>query len=184
MTIRVGINGFGRIGRNFWRAARKNASDIEIVAVNDLGNKATMAHLLKYDSVLGVLPDTIEATDDGISINGKTLKVLSERDPKNLPWKAHGVDVVIECGLGMNRTSNTVSTSSGRPCLKPNDITDTCSVSGRSSNENNSVIWVLNWAICRALVSMTLSANSRTGSSRSRSCSMASDTVPVSVRSG
>ncbi|NCZ87626.1 MAG: type I glyceraldehyde-3-phosphate dehydrogenase, partial [Actinobacteria bacterium] len=85
MTIRVGINGFGRIGRNFWRAARKNASDIEIVAVNDLGNKATMAHLLKYDSVLGVLPDTIEATDDGISINGKTLKVLSERDPKNLP---------------------------------------------------------------------------------------------------
>ncbi|NBR91985.1 MAG: aldehyde dehydrogenase [Actinobacteria bacterium] len=96
MTIRVGINGFGRIGRNFWRASRTNSRDIEIVAVNDLGNKATMAHLLKYDSVLGVLPDTIEATDDGISINGKTLKVLSERDPKNLPWKAHGVDVVIE----------------------------------------------------------------------------------------
>lgn len=96
MTIRVGINGFGRIGRNFWRAARKQASDIEIVAVNDLGNRATMAHLLKYDSVLGVLPDVIEATDDGISINGKTLKVLSERDPKNLPWKAHDVDVVIE----------------------------------------------------------------------------------------
>ncbi|NBO79867.1 MAG: type I glyceraldehyde-3-phosphate dehydrogenase, partial [Actinobacteria bacterium] len=96
MTIRIGINGFGRIGRNFWRASRTNSSDIEIVAVNDLGNRATMAHLLKYDSVLGVLPDTIEATDDGISINGKTLKVLSERDPKNLPWKAHGVDVVIE----------------------------------------------------------------------------------------
>ena len=96
MAIRVGINGFGRIGRSFWRAASKNASDIEIVAVNDLGKKATMAHLLKYDSVFGVLPDKIEATEDGISINGKTLKVLSERDPKNLPWKALGVDVVIE----------------------------------------------------------------------------------------
>ena len=96
MTIRVGINGFGRIGRNFWRAARTKGADLEIVAVNDLGNRATMAHLLKYDSVLGVLPDTINATDDGISVNGKTLKVLSERDPKNLPWKALGVDVVIE----------------------------------------------------------------------------------------
>ncbi|MEY4401168.1 MAG: type glyceraldehyde-3-phosphate dehydrogenase [Actinomycetota bacterium] len=96
MTIRVGINGFGRIGRNFWRAARTKGADLEIVAVNDLGNRATMAHLLKYDSVLGVLPDSINATDDGISVNGKTLKVLSERDPKNLPWKALGVDVVIE----------------------------------------------------------------------------------------
>ena len=96
MTLRVGINGFGRIGRNFWRASRKNGADIEIVAVNDLGNKATMAHLLKYDSVLGILPDEIAATDDGISVNGKTLKVLSERDPKNLPWKSLGVDVVIE----------------------------------------------------------------------------------------
>ena len=96
MTLRVGINGFGRIGRNFWRASRKNGADIEIVAVNDLGNKATMAHLLKYDSVLGILPDEIAATDDGISVNGKTLKVLSERDPKNLPWRSLGVDVVIE----------------------------------------------------------------------------------------
>ena len=96
MTVRVGINGFGRIGRSFWRAVQKSKSDIEIVAVNDLGDKKTMAHLLKYDSVMGVLPDAIVASDDGIVINGKTLKVLSERDPKNLPWKSLAVDVVVE----------------------------------------------------------------------------------------
>lgn len=96
MTVRVGINGFGRIGRSFWRAVQKNQADIDIVAVNDLGDKKTMAHLLKYDSVMGVLPDTITSTDAGIVINGKTLTVLSERDPKNLPWKKLGVDVVIE----------------------------------------------------------------------------------------
>ncbi|MFM7666218.1 MAG: type I glyceraldehyde-3-phosphate dehydrogenase [Actinomycetota bacterium] len=96
MTVRVGINGFGRIGRSFWRAVQKSTSDIEIVAVNDLGDKKTMAHLLKYDSVMGVLPNTIHATDDGLSVDGKTLKVLSERDPQKLPWKSLGVDVVVE----------------------------------------------------------------------------------------
>jgi len=96
MTVRVGINGFGRIGRSFWRATQKSKSDIKIVAVNDLGDKKTMAHLLKYDSVMGVLPNTILATDDGLSVDGKTLKVLSERDPQNLPWKSLGVDVVVE----------------------------------------------------------------------------------------
>ena len=96
MTVRVGINGFGRIGRSFWRAAHKSKADIEIVAVNDLGDKKTMAHLLKYDSVMGVLPNNIAASDEGISIDGKVLKVLSERDPKNLPWKSLGVDVVVE----------------------------------------------------------------------------------------
>jgi glyceraldehyde 3-phosphate dehydrogenase len=96
MTVRVGINGFGRIGRSFWRATQESNADVEIVAVNDLGDKKTMAHLLKYDSVMGVLPDTISATDEGIVVNGKTLKVLSERDPKNLPWKSLGVDVVVE----------------------------------------------------------------------------------------
>jgi len=96
MTVRVGINGFGRIGRSFWRATQKSKSDIEIVAVNDLGDKKTMAHLLKYDSVMGVLPNTIHATDDGLSVDGKTLKVLSERDPQKLPWKSLGVDVVVE----------------------------------------------------------------------------------------
>ena len=96
MTVRVGINGFGRIGRSFWRAARISGADVEIVAVNDLGDKKTMAHLLKYDSVMGVLPDTISATDDGILVNGKALRVLSERDPAKLPWKSLGVDVVVE----------------------------------------------------------------------------------------
>jgi glyceraldehyde 3-phosphate dehydrogenase len=96
MTVRVGINGFGRIGRSFFRAVHGSSSDIEIVAVNDLGDKATMAHLLKYDSVMGVLPEAIHATGDGISVDGRTLKVLSERDPANLPWKALQVDVVVE----------------------------------------------------------------------------------------
>jgi len=118
MTIRVGINGVGRIGRNFWRAARAKGADIEIVAVNDLGNKATMAHLLKYDSVLGVLADDIKATDDGISINGKTLKVLSERDPKNLPWKSLGVDVVIEStGFFTDRDAAAKHLDAGAPVV-------------------------------------------------------------------
>jgi glyceraldehyde 3-phosphate dehydrogenase len=94
--IRVGINGFGRIGRNFFRAARAAGANIEIVAVNDLGAIKTMAHLLKHDSVLGVLPNVITATDDGISIDGKVLKVLQVRDPKELPWGSLDVDVVIE----------------------------------------------------------------------------------------
>jgi len=96
MTVRVGINGFGRIGRSFFRAVHGSSSDIEIVAVNDLGDKSTMAHLLKYDSVMGVLPEPIHATNDGISVDGRNLKVLSERDPANLPWKALQVDVVVE----------------------------------------------------------------------------------------
>ncbi len=96
MTVRVGINGFGRIGRNFFRAAKQRGVDIDFVAVNDLGSLTTMAHLLKYDSVLGVLPNTIKATKTGISVDGDELRVLSERDPKNLPWGDLGVDVVIE----------------------------------------------------------------------------------------
>ena len=94
--IRVGINGFGRIGRNFFRAARAAGAPIEIVAVNDLGALKTMAHLLKHDSVLGILPQEIKATEDGISIDGDVLKVLQVRDPKELPWGSLGVDVVIE----------------------------------------------------------------------------------------
>jgi glyceraldehyde 3-phosphate dehydrogenase len=118
MTIRVGINGFGRIGRNFWRAARAKGADIEIVAVNDLGNKTTMAHLLKYDSVLGVLTDDISATDDGISVNGKILKVLSERDPKNLPWKSLGVEVVIEStGFFTDRDAAAKHLEAGAPVV-------------------------------------------------------------------
>ena len=96
MTIRVGINGFGRIGRNFFRAAKKAGADIDFVAVNDLGSVETMAHLLKYDSVMGQLDADVEATDDGIKVGGDVLKVLAVRDPKELPWGDLGVDVVVE----------------------------------------------------------------------------------------
>jgi glyceraldehyde 3-phosphate dehydrogenase len=98
VTIRVGINGFGRIGRNFWRAA--NAADgdrgIEIVAANDLGDIATMAHLLKYDTVLGTLPHDVSVSGDTIQAGAKSIKILAERDPAKLPWRELGVDVVIE----------------------------------------------------------------------------------------
>ena len=96
MTVRVGINGFGRIGRNFFRAAKARGSDIDFVAVNDLGSLDQMAHLLKYDSVLGVLPNTVKPTKGGISVDGDELRVLSVRDPKELPWGELGVDLVIE----------------------------------------------------------------------------------------
>ena len=96
MTVRVGINGFGRIGRNFFRAVNASGADIEIVAANDLGDLKTMAHLLKYDSILGRFPGTVEVHAEGIEVNGKLLKILAERDPANLGWGALGVDVVIE----------------------------------------------------------------------------------------
>ena len=118
MTIRVGINGFGRIGRNFYRAVKQSGSDIEIVAVNDLGAIKTMAHLLKYDSVLGVLPNTIEATDEGISIDSKVLKVLSKRDPKELGWGSLGVDVVIEStGFFTDRDKAAAHLDAGARCV-------------------------------------------------------------------
>ena len=96
MTVRVGVNGFGRIGRNFFRAVQASASDIEIVAVNDLVDNATLAHLLKYDSVLGKLDAEISSDDDGIVVGGKQVRVFAERDPENLPWGDLGVDVVVE----------------------------------------------------------------------------------------
>ncbi|MCI2418557.1 type I glyceraldehyde-3-phosphate dehydrogenase [Saccharopolyspora sp. K220] len=96
MTVRVGINGFGRIGRNFWRAATASDHDIEIVAANDLGDVATMAHLLKYDSILGRLDQEVKATGEGIEVGGKLIKILAERDPGKLPWGELGVDVVLE----------------------------------------------------------------------------------------
>ncbi len=96
MTVRVGINGFGRIGRNFFRAALAQGADIEIVGVNDLTDTATLAHLLKYDSILGRLGKSVEAKDKSIVIDGKDIQVLAERDPGALPWKDLGVDVVIE----------------------------------------------------------------------------------------
>src|SRR5881398_43115 len=100
VTVRVGVNGFGRIGRNFWRAleAQKAATgvDIEIVAVNDITDNATLAHLLKYDSILGKLPVEVTSTDDEIIVDGTGFKGLAVRDPAELPWKDLGVDVVVE----------------------------------------------------------------------------------------
>jgi glyceraldehyde 3-phosphate dehydrogenase (phosphorylating) len=96
VTVRVGINGFGRIGRNFFRALTAAGADIELVAANDLGDVATMAHLLKYDTILGRFPGDVTVTDDGIDVGGKSIKILAERDPAGLPWGDLGVDVVIE----------------------------------------------------------------------------------------
>ncbi len=116
MTIRVGINGFGRIGRNFFRAAKQAGADIDFVAVNDLGSIDTMAHLLKYDSVLGILPNEISAVDGGISVDGDVLKVLSERSPADLPWGDLGVDVVIEStGIFTSRDSAAAHLEAGAP---------------------------------------------------------------------
>ncbi len=96
MTVRVGINGFGRIGRNFFRAALQRDADIELVGVNDLTDNATLAHLLKYDSILGRLPYEVKATADEITVGGQTFKALAERDPSKLPWGDLGADVVVE----------------------------------------------------------------------------------------
>src|SRR3954468_21448181 len=96
MPVRVGINGFGRIGRNVFRAAQAKNADIEWVAVNDLTDAKTLAHLLKFDSTYGRYEGTVEATRDGIHFDGRAIKVLAERDPGNLPWGDLGVDVVIE----------------------------------------------------------------------------------------
>jgi glyceraldehyde 3-phosphate dehydrogenase len=96
VTVRVGINGFGRIGRNFFRAVQASGADLDIVAANDLGDVATMAHLLKYDSILGRYPEPVRTTEDGIQVGDRTLKILAERDPAALPWGDLGVDVVIE----------------------------------------------------------------------------------------
>src|SRR5947209_8083114 len=93
---RVGINGFGRIGRNFFRAALERGGDFELVAFNDLGDLATMAHLLRYDSNLGPFPGDVEISDGELKAGGQTLKALAERDPAQLPWGELGVDVVLE----------------------------------------------------------------------------------------
>ena len=96
MTTRVGINGFGRIGRNFFRAALEQGADIEIVAVNDLTDNKTLAHLLKYDSITGRFQGEVSYDDEGIVVNGKHIKVLAQRNPADLPWGELGVEVVVE----------------------------------------------------------------------------------------
>ena len=96
MTTRVGINGFGRIGRNFFRAALEQGADIEVVAVNDLTDNKTLAHLLKYDSITGRFNGEVSYDDEGIVVNGKHIKVLAQRNPADLPWGELGVEVVVE----------------------------------------------------------------------------------------
>ena len=96
MPVKAGINGFGRIGRNLFRAAKERGADIDWVGVNDITDTKTLAHLLKYDSILGPYPGTIEATDDGLVVDGDELKVFAERDPGALPWGDVGADVVVE----------------------------------------------------------------------------------------
>ena len=96
MTTRVGINGFGRIGRNFFRAALEQGADIEVVAVNDLTDNKTLAHLLKYDSITGRFQGEVSYDDEGIVVNGKHIKVLAQRNPADLPWGELGVEVVVE----------------------------------------------------------------------------------------
>ncbi len=116
MTIRVGINGFGRIGRNFFRAATAQGADIDFVAVNDLGSLPTIAHLLKRDSVAGTFPGKISVTDDGIDVDGDLLKVVSHRDPAEIPWGELGVDVVIEStGFFTDRDKAAAHLQAGAP---------------------------------------------------------------------
>ena len=116
MAVRVGINGFGRIGRNFYRAAKKRGADLEVVSVNDLTSPATLAHLLKYDSVLGRLDGEVTVNDEGIAVDGKTIRVTAERDPKALPWGELGVDVVVEStGLFTDREKAAAHIDAGAP---------------------------------------------------------------------
>ncbi len=96
MTVRVGINGFGRIGRNFFRAVQASGADIEIVAANDLMDNKTIAHLLKYDSVLGVLADDVSYTDDSITVGDTTIRIFAERNPADIAWGDAGADIVVE----------------------------------------------------------------------------------------
>jgi glyceraldehyde 3-phosphate dehydrogenase len=116
MTVRVGINGFGRIGRNVFRAAKSMGADLDFVAANDLGSLDTMAHLLKYDSVHGTLPSEVHVVDGGLMVDGDTLKILSVRDPKGLPWGDLGVDVVIEStGFFTDRDQAAMHLEAGAP---------------------------------------------------------------------
>ena len=104
MTVKIGINGFGRIGRNFFRAAKQGNFDFDFVAVNDLGDAATMAHLLKYDSVLGRYPGEVAVGGQGLIVDGDELRFFAERDPANLPWKELGAEIVVEStGIFTNR---------------------------------------------------------------------------------
>src|SRR5881392_4065739 len=118
MTIKVGINGFGRNGRNFFRAAKERGADIDFVAANDLLSVELMAHLLKYDTILGTYDGDVELVGDGIKVDGSTLKILAERDPTALPWGELGVDVVVEStGLFTTRDKAAQHLDAGAPIV-------------------------------------------------------------------
>jgi glyceraldehyde 3-phosphate dehydrogenase len=138
MTIRVGVNGFGRIGRNFFRAAKKAGADIDFVAVNDLGSVAAMAHLLKYDSVMGKLDAKVAVHKDGIEVDGDVLKVLAFRNPAELPWGDLGVDVVVEStGIFTSRDKAALHLEAGAPRVivsAPSDGADATFVMGVNDN--------------------------------------------------
>ncbi|WP_116998004.1 type I glyceraldehyde-3-phosphate dehydrogenase [Desertimonas flava] len=141
MTIRVGINGFGRIGRNLFRAAKASGAPIDFVAVNDLGDVPTMAHLLKYDSVLGILPGDVKVSKNGISVDGDELQVLSERNPADLPWGDLGVDVVVEStGIFTSRDKASAHLDAGAPLVvvsAPADGADATFVYGVNHKDFN-----------------------------------------------
>ncbi|MEY3029982.1 MAG: type I glyceraldehyde-3-phosphate dehydrogenase [Ilumatobacteraceae bacterium] len=118
MTVRVGVNGFGRIGRNFFRAVAAQGADVEFVAVNDLGSLDQMAHLLKYDSVMGRLGADVRAVKGGIRVGDHTIRVLSERNPADLPWGDLGVDVVVEStGIFTDRAKAAMHLEGGAPLV-------------------------------------------------------------------
>jgi len=118
MTTKIGINGFGRIGRNFFRAAKERGADFDFVAANDLLSIDLMAHLLKYDTILGTYKGDVDVVDGGIKVNGDTLTILAERDPKALPWGELGVDVVVECsGLFSDRDKAAQHLDAGAPLV-------------------------------------------------------------------
>ena len=139
MTVRVGINGFGRIGRNLFRAAKARNADIDFVAVNDLGSIETMAHLLKHDSVLGQYPGAVSASKSGIKAGDDELQVLSVRNPAELPWGDLGVDLVVEStGIFTSRAKASVHLDAGAPLVivsSPSDGADATFVYGVNHKE-------------------------------------------------
>jgi glyceraldehyde 3-phosphate dehydrogenase len=144
MSVKVGINGFGRIGRNLFRAARAQGANLDFVAVNDITDSKTLAHLLKYDSVLGNLDADISTTDEGITVDGDEFRVLAERDPGNLPWKELGVEIVVEStGLFTKREDAEKHLSAGAQKViisapaKGEDITIVLGVNGDDYDPDN-----------------------------------------------
>jgi glyceraldehyde 3-phosphate dehydrogenase len=138
MTVRVGINGFGRIGRNFFRAAKQRGADIEFVAANEPFQSITLAaHLMKYDTILGTWDADIAALDDGIKVNGETLSIITERDPKALPWGELGVDVVVEStGVFSAREQAAMHLDAGAPLVIVSDPAQHKVVSNASCTTN------------------------------------------------